>query len=112
MLKMYCQKCGCAHEYAVEKPNFCQKCGSPFHALAGKEVSQDELNEGDALEKVPNLKGLDIDIELPQKRTVTLGDIAGTNEHGTDVKLSDNVKDPRTAQEILKEASTLKKQNE
>ena len=108
MLKLYCQKCGCANGYMTEKPNFCQKCGTSFGSLATASDSDEDTQESTS-ENIPDLTGLEFDIELDKSRTLTIGDIAGTNEQGAGIKLSDNIKDPRTAEEIMKEGSSIRK---
>lgn len=78
---MYCQGCGALHEYLKEKPNFCQKCGGQFaHAAVEGEKVEVSLGKGGSMAHMPiNIKALDVEIELDQRRnTMTLGDLMKT----------------------------------
>ena len=92
MLKLYCQKCGGLNAYISEKPNFCQKCGSPLSSNAASiaaqasvaapnQVEEEEIQ--DEKESVPLLNGLDIEIEPfadLANSTPKLSDIVGTSK--------------------------------
>ena len=38
-LKIYCQSCGAAHAYTMQKPKFCQSCGEAFSSAVAKTTS-------------------------------------------------------------------------
>ena len=83
MLKVYCSKCGGLNAYVSEKPNFCQKCGSPMNASTAKaqaSVKEQQLEVEDDDDEVQgrfNLDGLDFDFESGSS-TEKLGNIAGS----------------------------------
>jgi len=79
MLKIYCSDCGAVNGYIAAKPNFCQKCGQKFgHAtIEGNKV---QVEENEKVSVPVNLKGLEIDIEMPRNNnTMTLGQLIKTN---------------------------------
>ena len=126
MRKLYCQSCGSGTPYSLEKPNFCGKCGLSFSALGStaaderhqccpkghkgapgvrgvphkkEEIAQEE-GYGDDVMVVPQIDGLDIDIELPRANTGTkLEHLMGTSDGGA--------QDPPFATEHLSEAQVL-----
>ena len=73
----YCSSCGGKVEYLLNKPNFCPSCGAPFgesRAVARKApspirhktkkpISSDEDAEGTDINYVPNMRGLQYEIE-------------------------------------------------
>ena len=85
MLKIYCSKCGGLNTYVSEKPNFCQKCGSPMNASTARaqtrpkqelQIEEDEDEEHQAQGNF-NLDGLDFEYEVGTS-TEKLGSIAGS----------------------------------
>lgn len=87
MLKTYCQHCGTKHEYTSSKPNFCTNCGQPLsgakidiqkpkedlrkHSRA-MEMSIDDEDGTDVFE-VPDINGLEYEIEVDTSSKFTLG---------------------------------------
>ena len=83
-MKTYCLKCGSSTSYAGEKPKFCSSCGSPLSASANKEIQpknyefhEDLLDDEELNDKVdvPNMQGLDIEIEKTPSNKITIGQI-------------------------------------
>ena len=87
-MKVYCPSCGAAVHYAVEKPRFCSKCGDPISIYAKTkqkpqkkvskkryEFSEDIDIEEDPIERVPQIKGLDVDISDTKVMKHTIGQI-------------------------------------
>jgi hypothetical protein len=88
---MYCQSCGTPHEYTTKKPNFCQNCGFQFNASIAKNIPQESQkltsrdeedeyydDEEESEDVVPDIKDLDIDIEVNPQRGYKIREIAGT----------------------------------
>ena len=87
-MKIYCQKCGTATEYSLNKPKFCFNCGSGFstvNASAPKpinnipKVTQNEEEEEISVEKVPDISKLDFDIDVRPQKGVKLNNLMGTH---------------------------------
>ncbi len=92
-MKLYCQSCGIPHEYSIKKPNFCQGCGFQFNKSVAKAAEAPVVKPKFAIEdlednydgeeqsqpdSVPDIKDLDVEIEVSPQRGMKLGDIAGT----------------------------------
>lgn len=89
-MKIYCQKCGYGNDYAIEKPNFCQKCGNSFKLIkptisktaVNKPpiITHQEEEEGDyiSLESIQSMSSLDVEITPPQDRRVKIENLLGT----------------------------------
>ena len=89
MLKTYCQHCGTKHEYVSSKPNFCTNCGQPIsgakinkpendvdlrkHSRAMEMQIDDE--DGTDIFEVPQMNGLEYDIEIDNRSKFSLGSI-------------------------------------
>jgi len=90
-MKIYCQKCGNANEYSLQKPKFCQNCGEPFNAAekritiskktfakdSSQERREDDDDYDDDYEFPPNfslssINGLDVEIEKPTLNSIRL----------------------------------------
>lgn len=127
MLKLYCTKCGSANVYSSEKPRFCQKCGTAFNkALASQKAlvkneelkndnydeSQDEDDDGERIDRVPDIKSLEVEITYGRKPTDTFESLIGTKNYDKN-DYNDRPKDPRSSEQIMeefkKESSTLRR---
>ena len=88
MSHLFCPSCGTKLEYANAKPNFCVKCGVQLNTSYASNTAQgqqtivenvdfgeDETNA----EYVPNINKLQIDYEVDNTNTFTLGSLAGKN---------------------------------
>ena len=90
MSHLFCYNCGVKIEYNFAKPNFCSKCGTNFggtqqstastpavevqpRKTRASVISDDETDS----DFVPNLRGLDVEIE--NKKSFTIGSLAGQN---------------------------------
>lgn len=91
-MKIYCQKCGNASEYSFDKPKFCSGCGSSFviassfAAKAAKPVNsitQKQLEEEIATERVPDISKLEFDIDVNPRKGVKLNNLMGTHNGQT-----------------------------
>jgi hypothetical protein len=98
--------------YSLEKPNFCQKCGKSF----GDAIAHDQA-EGDEspVENIPQLDGLDVEIEGWKGNTTDIANIAGTRDANHPIDPGTSSPPPKTSskdetlQEFMKEAGTLRK---
>lgn len=102
-MKMYCQKCGYGNDYAIEKPNFCQKCGNSFKlikptiskAAVNKPpiiTRQEEEDEDQiSLESIQSMSSLDVEIAPPQDRRVKIENLLGTKSSASSFVPSENV---------------------
>lgn len=87
-MKIYCQKCGTATEYSLNKPKFCFNCGSGFstvNASAPKpinnipKVTQNEEEEEISVEKVPDISKLDFEIDVRPNKGFKIENLMGTH---------------------------------
>jgi|TARA_B100001094_G_scaffold111522_1_gene107336 hypothetical protein len=87
MSHIFCYSCGVKIEYNFAKPNFCSKCGASFGGEQQSQAAVEQVpnqtkasvvsdDETDA-EFVPQLRGLQVEIEKP--KTFTIGSLAGQN---------------------------------
>ena len=127
MLKSYCKKCGGASTYTSTKPNFCQKCGSPFSGVAKTsspkaiknvqvqgveiEASEEEGAEPEGLYR--SLSKMDIEIDFVKKDADTLESIWGTSQGSGGIwSASSEGQDPKTEEQVLdqfrKEAGAIR----
>jgi len=114
-LKIYCQSCGFAHAYTMQKPNFCQKCGE---ALGGDDKKK--INASPALELeeetfTNNLSGLEYEHVDFTPNVQTLGSImeqyAGQGESSASnekVPKRNNLSPQETLEQLKKEGSAIK----
>lgn len=116
-MKLYCQSCGTPHEYSIKKPNFCQGCGFQFNKTIAKvaetpvikpkfaieaDDDDDEYEEAqNQPDSVPDIKDLDVDIEVTPQRGIKLGEIAGTA--GGSEKFERENESPVSKEDFLKE---------
>lgn len=101
-MKIYCQKCGSATEYSFEKPKFCASCGNGFSIMQASKVvapkhhtkiTHDNDEEEIATERVPdNITRLEVEIEAPQNRKVTIQNLMGTQSQGYDTETSQGIR--------------------
>tara|TARA_Y100000310_G_C20529948_1_gene737914 strand:+ start:120 stop:413 length:294 start_codon:yes stop_codon:yes gene_type:complete len=95
----------------MHKPNFCQKCGGHFGPVSAALVEKpdDELTESG----IPQLAGLEVDIEIEGPSTIELSKIAGTRnpkDIAADSAVRPNNANNEDIMEVFKkEASTLRK---
>jgi hypothetical protein len=114
MLKLYCQKCGALNAYISEKPNFCQKCGDGFNdnaaAAQNSLAEQEEIIDEEVQEKSEfNINALEIEIEVNNSRSPTLGSIMGTGDEKQTRKRSggNNPQQPYTMDDFKEEAGNI-----
>jgi hypothetical protein len=92
-MKIYCPHCGSPNSYASKKPNFCQNCGKPFgetkadtsmptpQRSPGIVAQEDhEADEDYGIEEVPDINGLDVEIESGKIQGIEMGNVVGTVE--------------------------------
>ena len=126
-MKIYCQNCGSKIEFSPSnKPKFCQGCGSSLEL--GKSLSREENSDGDREAddiqdvdedsvSVPNITGLEIDLEVPSQSKETLGDLVAGNSEGYTSSGPDNpyareTKKGEALENLKKEGGTLRQGNE
>ena len=126
MLKLYCTKCGSANVYSSEKPRFCQKCGTAFNKATASQKTlakneefkndEDELldedEDGERVDRVPDIKSLEVEITYNKKPTDTFDKLIGTKKYNKQ-DYDNRPKDPRSSEQIMeefkKESSTLRR---
>ena len=109
MAKTYCQTCGAVNMYHLEKPNFCQKCGKGFGGAIAE--ASDEENEEPEV-SIPQLDGLEIEIDTGRPSTLKIGQLAGTNTSNEKIEPYPRGKKQskkEIQEEFKKEAGTLRK---
>jgi hypothetical protein len=91
-MKIYCPDCGSPNSYVSKKPNFCQNCGKSFgDSKASTPMPKPELSPGIRVreedqieelefEEVPEINGLDVEIESGRIEGVQMGNIVGSVE--------------------------------
>ena len=86
---IYCPACGAKVEYSMQKPKFCTSCGEPmdFHSSAtaaqDKAPSTGETPSGNE-DRVPKLKGLDVDLDYSFARSFTFEELSKMPEGDID----------------------------
>jgi len=106
MLKVYCTECGSPTSYTSAKPKFCSACGNAFDKVvvnknqsiikqeppkriipkveSKSNLEYEEHDDYDDNEEdinyVPDINGLDCQIEASKKPKIKLGDVIGTAE--------------------------------
>ena len=91
-MKIYCSSCGSANSYGSQKPNFCANCGKSFNN--DKNISKAnsapvpqkspplraevDYEDDDYIEEVPEIQGLDVEIESGKIQGFQFGQVAGT----------------------------------
>ena len=114
-LKIYCQSCGFAHAYTMQKPNFCQKCGE---ALGGPIKNKVEASSSLELEEeafTNNLTKLECDFMDYTPSTQTLGSIIEQSEGARnpnpvsqDVRPRNTLSPEETLEELRRESSAIR----
>jgi hypothetical protein len=114
-LKIYCQSCGFAHAYTMQKPNFCQKCGE---ALGGTIKNKVEASSPLELEEetfTNNLTKLECDFMDYTPNTQTLGSIIEQSEGARnpnpvsqDVRPRNTLSPEETLEELRRESSAIR----
>lgn len=95
-LSLFCPKCGEVNEYTLTKPKFCHQCGNPFSSISTsaapinkspiiqpqiiankeeKKYDRDEDGIYEVITEVPKIDKLSIEIDIPSKRKITIGDL-------------------------------------
>ena len=118
-MKLYCSSCGAANSYTVEKPKFCQKCGTPMgRTQASQSNSPLPESDSDYAENVPSVSKLDIDIVGDfSPRGITLGALSQMPSAPTDSsakppkKKAPRVSKKKVLEDFHKEAGTIKPEN-
>ena len=88
MISKYCKKCGHDNKYVGVLPKFCSGCGSslsevntgPVRNVVSKSIASKKpsvvLGEDETdIEYVPDIGRLQYNVEVPQSRTIKMGDI-------------------------------------
>jgi hypothetical protein len=113
VLKAYCQECGMAHSYTLNKPNFCQACGvalgkggkSPTTSTATVETEPPEFTSS-------TLQGLAFEHEPTPPSQLTIKDLISQNEAGVVPTHAPHETPKVSSEEVLaqlkKESSSLR----
>ena len=108
-LRIYCQSCGCAHAYTLQKPNFCQKCGQSLGSSAkpSRSIAEIELEEPTA--SFQNLNALEFGLETFDSSPQTLGSIMEQHSSSPPANIyQEREKNPNSHEETLEQ---LKKES-
>ena len=92
-MKTYCSKCGHPNPYAAKKPKFCNECGESFAISTSNSVSapprkkepiviEEEEGLSEVIERVPDIHGLDVEIESGKIVGATLGEVVDAAANG------------------------------
>jgi predicted amidophosphoribosyltransferase len=88
MSHLFCPSCGNKLEYANMKPNFCVKCGNQLNVSYAANTAQDQptiienVDFGEdetSSESIPHIDKLQVDYEVDNRKTFTVGSLAGKN---------------------------------
>ena len=81
-MKTYCPDCGTKMEYTAKKPKFCIDCGYAFAGVAKQQKANYqksiEEEEEDAPVSLPNIQGLEVEIEVDKPTGFEFGSLIGT----------------------------------
>ena len=81
-MKTYCPDCGTKMEYTAKKPKFCIDCGYAFAGVAKQQKANYqksiEAEEEDAPVSLPNIQGLEVEIEVDKPTGFEFGSLIGT----------------------------------
>jgi len=95
MSRLFCPSCGTKLEYANAKPNFCVKCGVQLNTSYASNTAQDQptivenvdFGEDETnSQSIPSISKLQVDFEVDDSKTFTLGSLAGKNAPPTNTR--------------------------
>ena len=95
MSRLFCASCGTKLEYANAKPNFCVKCGVQLNTSYASNTAQDQptivenvdFGEDETnSQSIPSISKLQVDFEVDDSKTFTLGSLAGKNAPPTNTR--------------------------
>jgi|TARA_R100000995_G_scaffold59271_1_gene29885 hypothetical protein len=95
MSHLFCPSCGTKLEYANAKPNFCVKCGVQLNTSYASNTAQDQptivenvdFGEDETnSQSIPSISKLQVDFEVDDSKTFTLGSLAGKNAPPTNTR--------------------------
>tara|TARA_R100000315_G_C5164762_1_gene94940 strand:+ start:55 stop:393 length:339 start_codon:yes stop_codon:yes gene_type:complete len=95
MSRLFCPSCGTKLEYANAKPNFCVKCGVQLNTSYASNTAQDQptivenvdFGEDETnSQSIPSISKLQVDFEVDDSKTFTLGSLAGNNAPPTNTR--------------------------
>ncbi len=94
-MKCYCQNCGSPNEPVA---NFCYKCGNGLKVTSkiakanqktkfivqekdeDDQIEEEDDNEGTEIDRVPNIKKFEFDVQVAPKEKETIGSVKGTRK--------------------------------
>ncbi len=129
-MRHYCQACNQPTEYSVNPPSFCSSCGAQFNKATGASVKvnrpvlapkprpapipvigddDDDDNGQDSVASIPEITGLDVEIEQPRQRGEKFGDIVASapREKGP-LRQPQKVSRKKFLEQFKQEAGTLR----
>lgn len=121
-LKLYCQQCGSSHEYTLEKPRFCQKCGNGFGNTSSfskektitEEIPQEEESKEESF-NFEKIKKLEVNLIINKPGGETIGNILSqpriNSEYIDDFKEQRIPKAKEVLEEFKREAGSLRKKD-
>lgn len=134
MLKVYCTECGSPTEYSLNKPKFCSSCANSFSGVKKEQPVvqkvlmqkpiitakrqniepidfEDEDLDITEINKVPDLDGLNFDIQIQPDNIEKIGDIVGSSKHGNALRKNRqkiNISKKEQLKNFQKEAGAIK----
>ena len=92
-MKTYCSKCGHPNAYTTKKPKFCNECGESFAISTSKSTStpphkkepiviEEEEGLSEVIEIIPDINGLEVEIESGKIVGTTLGEVVDSAANG------------------------------
>jgi hypothetical protein len=114
-LKIYCQSCGAAHAFTMQKPKFCQSCGQAFSDTVAKTTSSPASLEIEEESFNSNLTQLECDFTDYTPQVQTLGSIMDQNQASSNPIKPTAHREPRnnlsaeqTLEQLKKESSAIR----
>jgi len=109
-LKIYCQSCGFAHAYTMQKPNFCQKCGESLGGAVKNKIEASSKLELEEETFNNNLTALECDFIDYTPQTQTLGSIMDQNKAAANPNSTPRNEAPRNTLSTEETLAQLKKE--
>jgi len=111
-LKVYCQSCGFAHAYTLQKPNFCQSCGASLGSVKKGSPSELQVETEDNPVSFSSLNALEFGLETFDSPAPTLGSIMEQHSSSPPRKEPERERNPLSPEETLdqlkKESSAIR----
>ena len=84
-MKIYCYVCGSPTDYSLEKPKFCQKCGSGYNSASEKKSLSKPKAAEEETQKIPHINKLDVEITNATAKGITFGSLMESSSPDTKI---------------------------